>query len=515
MDEQSLPIDIQCRKLLDWLISRRICNREWHEKICKVREKIGNALKDMPEHSDITDLLSGTNINFFHCVKIVEILKETEKDSKNFFGQYGSQRMTDWKEILGLYEKENIFLAEASQLLIQAVVYEIPGFKKQITKAAQTQDECDKKEKENIKKSEEFRHEYTNACKNLGIDGSSTKTSEIKKAIIGLLEDLPKTYTRIAEESKTLESCRAIYNASGGGELPSLKFLMEHGNLTTYEWIHGEAPLKIEEPDYDFGAEDCDDIAENINVELDFDCIDISPQDDQITDVVELDAPAEIDWGDLEIVDDTATNIEIDWENIDGLDQKNDDIDIVIEESGVEGGVARGNEALSILDNRRTRNLILDELYELEAFFVQRIVETHSIEHGGKGNIFALTGINANSDLVNNEKAMNDILSCVRSLINQLTSGQIYKLQLVRSSPKHVDRLVDDLKQKLRFVDRCLSKNVELATKREAAIQEQAEAQRKLKMLSKNVKSLQTNIEKDISKRYKNRRVNIQGVQLQ
>ena len=75
-------------------------------------------------------------------------------------------------------------------------------------KAAQTQDECDKKEKENIKKSEEFRHEYTNACKNLGIDGSSTKTSEIKKAIIGLLEDLPKTYTRIAEESKTLESCR-------------------------------------------------------------------------------------------------------------------------------------------------------------------------------------------------------------------------------------------------------------------------------------------------------------------
>ena len=64
----------------------------------------------MPEHSDITDLLSGTNINFFHCVKIVEILKETEKDSKNFLGQYGSQRMTDWKEILGLYEKENILL---------------------------------------------------------------------------------------------------------------------------------------------------------------------------------------------------------------------------------------------------------------------------------------------------------------------------------------------------------------------------------------------------------------------
>ena len=99
-----------------------------------MREKIGNALKDMPEHPEIRELLTGTNINFFHCGKIVEILKETEKDSKNFLGQYGSQRMTDWKEILGLYEKENIYIAEASQLLIQSVVYELPGFKKQITK---------------------------------------------------------------------------------------------------------------------------------------------------------------------------------------------------------------------------------------------------------------------------------------------------------------------------------------------------------------------------------------------
>ena len=93
----------------------------------------------MPEHPEIRDLLSGSNINFFNCVKIVEILKETEKDSKNFFGQYGSQRMTDWKEVLHLYESENIYLAEASQLLIQAVVYELPGLKKQITKVSQIQ----------------------------------------------------------------------------------------------------------------------------------------------------------------------------------------------------------------------------------------------------------------------------------------------------------------------------------------------------------------------------------------
>ena len=109
-----------------------IHNLTWN--IFQVREKIGYALKDMPEHPEVRELLSGSNINFFNCIKIVEILKETEKDSKNFFGQYGSQRMTDWKEVLRLYENDNIYIAEASQLLIQAVVYELPGLKKQITK---------------------------------------------------------------------------------------------------------------------------------------------------------------------------------------------------------------------------------------------------------------------------------------------------------------------------------------------------------------------------------------------
>ena len=35
MDDH-LAIDIQLKKLLDWLVSRRICNRQWHENILQV-----------------------------------------------------------------------------------------------------------------------------------------------------------------------------------------------------------------------------------------------------------------------------------------------------------------------------------------------------------------------------------------------------------------------------------------------------------------------------------------------
>lgn len=78
------------------------------------------------------------DINYFYCIKIVEILKETEADTRNLFGRYGSQRMKDWQEILRLYEKDNVYLAEAAQMLMRNVNYEVPSIKKQIQKLEQS-----------------------------------------------------------------------------------------------------------------------------------------------------------------------------------------------------------------------------------------------------------------------------------------------------------------------------------------------------------------------------------------
>ena len=33
------------------------------------------------------------DINYFHCLRIVDLLKVSEADTKNFFGQYSSKRM--------------------------------------------------------------------------------------------------------------------------------------------------------------------------------------------------------------------------------------------------------------------------------------------------------------------------------------------------------------------------------------------------------------------------------------
>lgn len=71
----------------------------------------------------------------------MDILKQTEKDTKSIFGSYGSQRMKDWQEIIRLYEKDNVYLAETAQLYVRNVNYEVPSVRKQMTKLEQQSDE--------------------------------------------------------------------------------------------------------------------------------------------------------------------------------------------------------------------------------------------------------------------------------------------------------------------------------------------------------------------------------------
>jgi len=517
MDEENLPIDIQCRKLLDWLHSRRICNKEWHHNVLQIREKIGAALQDMPEHPEIRDLLSGANINYFHCLKIVEILKETEASTKNFFGGYGSQRMTDWKQVVASYQRDQIYLAEAAQLLIQAVAYELPAAKRQIQKCGQTQADCDKKIKNYEKKVEEFQAEYNKGCQALGIPGKS-----LRREIVSLLQDLPEIYAALAEETRKLEPYREIYQSFTAGVhgleaqatdekvLPNLKFLMERGNVTTYEWVHGEPPLEIvtDGNTIDFGdAENDEDEEEGgaTKAEIDFDIQNLDGVDLEV-------AGDEINWDDLDVAADDAAaagtdadaGIEIDWDAVDT------DISAIegltVEESGVEGGVARDGDALSMLDNRRTRNLILDELHELQAFYMQRQCEIANLESGGSANL-SLTS--DHSEMTAGQ--VTEALSHTKHIIGQLSTGKLHHLQLVRGSPKYVDRLVGDLKQKLRLVERTKSGISELASKRESAVAEESQMQSEIKKMAEKTKVLQKEIEADLSKRYKGRKVNIMG----
>jgi hypothetical protein len=190
-------------------------------------------------------------------------LKTTEADTKNVFGRYGSQRMKDWQEIIRLYEKDSLYLGEASQILVRNVSYEIPGLRKQISKFEQLSEEAEKKIGELIKSEHNLQTEYNALCSQLGIKGDNVRDELIAK--LNELPDLFQTvnykitasslvfyviFLQIAVTFPTLAKAIQFYAEFSGNKnsIPLLRHISLKGNTTVYEFLYNEPPLSIEEP---------------------------------------------------------------------------------------------------------------------------------------------------------------------------------------------------------------------------------------------------------------------------
>lgn len=183
----------------------------------------------------------------------MEILKGTEKDTRNIFGQYGSKRMKDWLEVLRMYEKDNVYLGEAAQILIRNVNYEIPGLKKSISKFEQMGDEAEKKIHDSIKSENILRNEFNASCQQFGIKGEN-----IKEELIEKIKELPELQEKVTKMIPDLKKSVELYSnfSTNKGCLPIIRHIIESGNTTVYQYLYSEPPLTIEEPPLKFLSED-------------------------------------------------------------------------------------------------------------------------------------------------------------------------------------------------------------------------------------------------------------------
>lgn len=508
MDDSLLPIDIHYNKLQDWLQNRRHCSATWQQLAIDIRQRINAAIQDMPPVDEIKQLLKGTYINYFHCLLIVELLKQTEDGAKNIFGRYSSQRLKDWLEIVKLYEKDGIYLAEAAQMLARSVNYEIPALKRQIAKCLQLQQEYSRKEVEYAKASEEFQEKFKVACKRMGIEGKS-----IKKELFELVKCLPQTFEEIARESRKLSPAVHYYTRFISFVLDKkdadvdclhlLRHVIERGNTTVFEWQTGRPPLKVVETPFVLDALDEDESQEK---------------------------EEKIDWGNLDfstsmtegatenpeiVLEEDAIDNEIDWEVIDPL-ASGIEIEVVNSDSSPEAEAAQfsadetasGVDALSLLDNIATRSIFVDELSELETFLRQRLVEL-SVSSTG---VLSSTILQSAPESLNlDREKVAAMLEEVSTLLNRLMTQKMVDLLLIRSFPRYVDRLVDDLKRLTSESEKMGSMSRLMVLKREEALSEQHDLEPKLEVMREKMKELQKQIEAEISTKYKNRRVNIMG----
>ncbi|CAF0975254.1 unnamed protein product [Rotaria magnacalcarata] len=522
-------IDIHFTKLVDWLVDRRHCSKDWNERSIAIRAKIQQAILDLPEHDEIKRLLGSSYLDYFCCLKIVEILKETEKESKNMFGMYSSQRMKDWRTVVSNYEKNSVYLVECAQILQRNVAFEIPALKKTIGKCQQIREECHTRHAELDKNIHEIEKQYAQLCNDMSIKGDN-----VQRELIQRIECLPSICTELASGDQcSIPSLKAAvefyidfmkhFHSSSKSDseefLSVIKYLIENGNTTVYQWrTGGHIPASIERLPLNYKFAETTEVTEdepNIILGLDDDSttsiegIEVKQTANQ-TDVIDFDTEAEIDWSAIDTVPELLDpalssngnhpNLLVDALQEAALNGSNHPID---------DGIARGNDALTLLENRATYTLFIHELHRLQSFLKQRLNEYHVNE------TILMTFImqNAPASIQKiNENDLKTYLKNIDSIFQSISHRQLDRLFSMRDSYKFVDRLINCFQQKKLSIERNRFQEKELEEKASSSLTEEQQLKEKLNLLISYTKQLKEQVAKEISlKKCQNRRINIMG----
>ncbi|VDN23694.1 unnamed protein product [Cylicostephanus goldi] len=407
-----------------------------------------------------------------------------------------------------------------SQVLQRLVQYEIPGLKKQITKAEQALTDSVKKEKDYLKQADDGRKLYEKELSRIGIRGHA-----LRAELLALAADLPSFFAQVTDDIIHLKEARDYYlhfrdYIHQGKKLPSeilplLSLLLEKGAaLTAFEFKYGTAPSRIEAPSFDL----------------------LLKEDEKKSD------GDEIDFGDDDI--DFGDDIEVDTSAIVA------DIDVVADTSGAIGeSVARGEDALGVVENPDTQKIIKNELSECLCFSVSlcsgvALNVEYLIKQGlllNESYLFQLLAFltmrkedeerETSSDMFIRgfEKRpaevgkvslaqLGDWISKINSILSQLSDQQKIHLFRIRSSPQYVslegafvEKLVEEIEAKRGLEGRYKKMAALMVEKQKEAQEQTAKAGQELQTVIASTKQLQKKLEEEISKKYDGRRVNIMG----
>eukprot|EP00189_Rhodosorus_marinus_P003349 CAMPEP_0113958826 /NCGR_PEP_ID=MMETSP0011_2-20120614/3721_1 /TAXON_ID=101924 /ORGANISM="Rhodosorus marinus" /LENGTH=521 /DNA_ID=CAMNT_0000969903 /DNA_START=187 /DNA_END=1752 /DNA_ORIENTATION=- /assembly_acc=CAM_ASM_000156 len=516
MDE--LPIDIHYAKLLDWLLDRRKVPSGWHEGIRSVRFKVNESLADLPADDDeVLTIVGGQYLDYFGCKKLLSVI-----GVRDVFGRYKDERGKKWLDIIAMYEKEDLFLADSAQVLAKQVDVEIPTLRRRQAKLQSSLNDAGRRESDAEKAAAKQEAELNDMCLSLGIqDASLPLEGQLRRAVQVAAPKAAREVSKLAKTELVEEALRyyQIYTKRAevndqalcptltrilGSELdaiaPEELDFVGTGEVkeVTIDW----GVEVSEEPKIDFGESEEGTMpgekdAETAEPKIDFGDFGVT-LDEADAAYVDEGEPVEIDWGDSN--DQPEAAVEIKWDA--DAEQAN------VEDKGSE--MNQVNE-YSLL-NETTRNEFLTDLYEISAFLDQREKEWQQSGKGGGLGVMLLDAENRSLELRQfDAEKISKMKAAIEDVLSSLTLEENRRALTLKSSLRALHRMVKSLEEKKYAAERLKKMVSEIETRRRREAQELKSIGPRLERTIAYVKELKANIEDALSKQYKPRKVNLMG----
>eukprot|EP00916_Digyalum_oweni_P011469 GHVL01019088.1.p1 GENE.GHVL01019088.1~~GHVL01019088.1.p1 ORF type:complete len:446 (+),score=74.73 GHVL01019088.1:29-1366(+) len=351
-------INIPCTEISSWLCSRRKIPSDWSVRLKGIHVKISKAIensKDGPEAS--REILQeckcdDVNVNFLTASRILEaLLRSDEAKSVNLIGQHSSEHIQQWNSIIKAYKQKFLNIAEAGTIIAQNCRYEIPATKRSIDNAQKQIQSGTRRAQELEAAAAESNERYLAALKTHNVSDPhgdielqirNHSSCELKIVFEHLCDYVQSCIIEIIECYQ--KACEYVMSMGDDviQDVPAVIF-----PILQLIAVKGNPPIQ-----------ECVDL--NLNIKLD---------------------------GDLE-TEEYSSKIEVVFQ--DSPRVKPEIVEPNIYESTSDGGICwdipeiqtspqyvespkKKKEPTKLLDNVLLRNMLLDEVHELKAFFDYRL----------------------------------------------------------------------------------------------------------------------------------------------
>ena len=587
--DDDLPVDIHHRKFAQWLVDRRKAPKDWHDKLRAILLKVDALARNLPAtltrctgecvpdphilapsdgvepvrwdyyrarlvrdkiiagastvkdatNDDAESALSGAFSGADTAVHDAGGKETTETRTRGLFGRLAG-KAREWDDIVRMYERDNIHLAEAQMTMNQLVDYDVPHHKAHAQRRGKQLADLERRESEHRRAAVVAATRFIATCTDVGVSPLDAKCAGGEGFAKALDRQLSDRLDSIFAE------CAAAARTDAVGEA------MEHYAQWT-RWAHGIDAAGIdggllpslacirgyEDGDLLLSDDDEDDIAEIAVVG-----VPVAGGDDADDELEGFpgasgkeaaaavpagDAPKEggIDWdigaqspgGESPGGESPDGPVSIDWDIGDvvvervGGGESITAVPIASTSSSPDSAVPREGEIKrqprlfhAKLARQAFRAAFVDDLLELRAFLSQRSADVRHKECAA-----LLASAPASIAAYQSCDALTKLAELVWRPVAVLREPSALRSLMIRTSGRYKSRLAMDLEHKAGAEGRALKMRTDAEAKKAECRLELARCNARLDECRRALREVKVSIECAVSKMFKGRRVNVMG----